>query len=494
MSRVVRTGVASVESPEAPGADTSSRYAVGEIIADKYQLLCLIGEGGMGAVWIAKNLALDAQVALKLVRGDMTSAANEDRFLTEARAAARLKHPAICRVFDFARTRHDQPFMVMELLQGETLGEVLDREIKLSSVQAVQILLPIVDGLGAAHARGVIHRDLKPDNVYLADADGRLQPKILDFGVAKLATSDVTSHRITQAGTVVGSPDYMAPEQARGVEDIDHRTDIWGLCVLLYECVTGRVPFEDANYNALLRHIIEDEMQSIVELGAGDDDLWAVMKKGLEKDREKRYQSMRSLGEALAAWLMARGVMEDLSGHSLRAAWVDPLPVGRVSLASIRASATPPAIAAQLAEAPTRRPPTASVVGTVAPIAQPAAARHRLVAVAAVVMACMMLLGYLMLRGGTAPEPSSVGPTEGAHGSGQRGTPTTTTTTTATSAEAATASAQPMSAPTTEATRPRLSKKAVLSAPSSTPSSISSPTKAPTPAKPKGGYAEDLGF
>jgi serine/threonine-protein kinase len=134
----------------------------------------------------------------------------------------------------------------------------------------------------------------------------------------------------------------MAPEQARGVDDIDHRADVWELCVLLYECVTGRVPFEDANYNVLLRHIIEDEIPSILEFGAGDDEFWALMKKGLEKDRDRCYQSMRELGEALAAWLMARGVMEDVSGHSLAPPWSQPAGASLVSGDVPRFDTSPP--------------------------------------------------------------------------------------------------------------------------------------------------------
>ena len=492
MSQIVRAGKASGEKLGESKPDAASRYVVGEIVADKYKLLSLLGEGGMGSVWVAKNLALDAQVALKLIRGDMATQATEDRFLTEARAAARLKHPAICRVFDFGRTRHNEPFMVMELLTGETLGEVLDRENRLPAIQAVQILLPIADALGAAHVRGVVHRDLKPDNIFLADADGRLQPKILDFGIAKLAASPVTDTRITQAGTVVGSPDYMAPEQARGLEDIDHRADVWELCVLLYECVTGRVPFEDANYNALLRHIIEDEIRPIVEFGAGDEELWEVMKKGFEKDREKRFQSMRELGEALAAWLMARGVMEDVSGHSLRAAWVEPMPLGRaslVSLASARASTPPPRMTPST-EAPTVRPPAPPAV-EVDPTLPVARQPRPVAAIALVVVVVMAVAGFFAVRAavGGPGRPVAAGPDEGSRGAPQ-------------SAAAAAPAPSPLTAGTTspaaepQPSAPKTKKKVPTVASAAAPegSVKSSPTKAPTPAKPKGGYAEDLGF
>jgi serine/threonine-protein kinase len=299
-----------------------SRYIAGEVIAEKYRLVRPLGEGGMGCVWVAQNVALDVQVALKLIRADVASANASERLLKEARAAARLKHPSIVRIFDFGKTRHDDPFIVMELLHGENLREVLERETCLPATYAIQLLLPIAEGLAAAHRQAIVHRDLKPENIYLARSDDRVQPKIVDFGIAILG-SEQTESRLTRDGDVVGSPDYMAPEQARGVEDIDVRTDIWAFCVVLYEALTGHVPFADANYNALLQRIIEDPAPSILDFSVGDADLWAILDQGLRKDRTERWQSMRELGEALACWLVERGVTEDVYGHSLRAGWLD---------------------------------------------------------------------------------------------------------------------------------------------------------------------------
>jgi serine/threonine protein kinase len=307
-----------------PPPGTGPRYVAGEVIADKYRLINMIGEGGMGWVWVARNLALDVQVALKLIRSDIEAEGAADRLLTEARAAARLKHPGIVRVFDFGRTRRRDPFIVMELLSGENLGDIVQRDGRLAATAAVQLLLPIADALAAAHGKGIVHRDLKPDNVFLAESEGRVQPKVVDFGIAKVEVqTGQKDKKLTQAGTVLGSPDYMSPEQARGVEDIDHRTDIWSFCVVLYESITGRVPFEDDNYNALLRKIIEQPTPSIVDLAAGDQELARILEKGLAKDRNERWQSMRALGEALAMWLYSHGVQEDVYGHSLRAAWLD---------------------------------------------------------------------------------------------------------------------------------------------------------------------------
>ncbi len=308
------TGVASSTGP---------RYVSGEVIADKYRLERMLGEGGMGSVWVAKNLPLDIQVALKLIRSDLDNPDAGQRLLTEARAAARLKHPSIVRVFDFGRTRRGDPFIVMELLTGETLGDLLDREGRIAATFAVQLLLPIADALVVAHGKKVIHRDLKPENVFLATSDERLQPKVVDFGIAKFERhlSD-DERKLTQAGTVLGSPDYMSPEQARGA-DVDRRSDIWAFCIVLYETITGRVPFEESNYHALLRRIIEDPVKPILDYAAGDVELWAILERGLQKDPADRWQNMRDLGEALALWLFSHGVTEDVYGQSLRATWLD---------------------------------------------------------------------------------------------------------------------------------------------------------------------------
>ena len=310
-------------------------YGSGDLIAGKYELIRCLGEGGMGSVWVARNLALDAQVAIKLIKGDVKSPMARERLLAEARAAARLKHPAIVRVFDFGKTERDDPFIVMELLAGESLGNLIGRHRRLPAIYAVQLVLPIIDALHVAHGSGVVHRDLKPDNVFLASYDGRVLPKVVDFGVAKVEQQGLLeSHKLTETGTVVGSPEYMAPEQAAGEDLLDHRVDIWGLCMMLYESVTGRTAFRDSNYHALLRKIIEKPARSILDFGAGDTALWRILERGLQKDPDERWQSMLHLGKSLAEWLTAHGISEDVSGHALRSAWIDR----RVSIPDIDAA------------------------------------------------------------------------------------------------------------------------------------------------------------
>jgi serine/threonine protein kinase len=299
-------------------------YARGDVIGGKYGLVRLLGEGGMGSVWVAENMALKANVALKLIRADVAESSANERFLSEARLAARLQHAAIVRVFDFGKTEQDEPFIVMELLEGETLGQRLGRLGTIDPMELCQILLPIIDALHSAHGHGVIHRDLKPDNVFVAKTDGGgVQPKLLDFGIAKLrGESAFHTTKLTQAGTLIGSPDYMSPEQARGETDLDPRSDVWALCVLAYECLVGKPPFHGDNYNALLWSIIHDEPVPITVFQAGDAALWRILKTGFAKDRSVRWETARKLGEALAAWLESHGVVEDVCNRSLNASWL----------------------------------------------------------------------------------------------------------------------------------------------------------------------------
>jgi len=300
-------------------------YSPGALIAQKYELIRMLGEGGMGAVWVARNVALDAHVGLKLIRAEVSRNVPgiQGRLLQEARAAASLGHPAIIRVFDFGTTERGDPFIAMELLHGENLSELLQRRSKVSAVRAVQTLLPIVDALASAHATGIIHRDLKPDNIFISrEAGGRLQPKVLDFGIAKLERS--VSPHLTREGTVLGSPAYMSPEQARGNTDVDARSDVWSICIVLYQLMTGLLPFVAENNNALLWSIVEKPPVAFTELGVTEPELWTIVARGLEKKREARWQDMSELGKALAEWLIGRGVEEDICNASLRARWLEP--------------------------------------------------------------------------------------------------------------------------------------------------------------------------
>jgi len=326
-------------SPVSSSSQPSSlAYTPGDVIAGKYALEELLGAGGMGAVFRARNLSIDMPVALKLIRADLDREQLSGRLLQEARAAAKLAHPAIVRVFDVGKTALGDPFIVMELLQGESLADVLEREGRLNGVRAVQLLLPIADALSVAHAKGFVHRDVKPDNVFIAnDEEGQLQPKLVDFGIVKHERQEGDS-KLTQIGSVLGSPDYMSPEQARGLETIDQRSDVWSFSVVLYETIAGVAPFEAENYNALLRKIVEMEPISLRDQCAADAELSELVARGLSKEPAQRFASMGLMGKAMASWLSAQGVSDDACGVSLEARWLsrptDPTLLGRPSRTS----------------------------------------------------------------------------------------------------------------------------------------------------------------
>jgi eukaryotic-like serine/threonine-protein kinase len=332
-AEIQETRVTSEPLAELPVPPSRRGYGEGDVI-DGHRLEARIGAGGMGEVWTARNDTLGVRRAVKLIRADSGNAESTDRLLHEARAAARLADPAIVRVFDFGRTEHGDPFIVMELLEGEDLMSIISRRERLSPVKAVRVLLPVVRALSAAHEHGIVHRDLKPENIFLTRlADGRVQPKLLDFGIAKL--KNARDLRLTSAGSVMGSPLYMAPEQARG-EDVDERADIWAVCVVLYEAMTGQTPFPGDDRASVMHAVATVEPEHPSKRGVLEPVPWPIIVHGLEKQRDERWRSMDELGRELARWLLANGVTEDITGASLEAGWL------RDSRRSVFASSLPP--------------------------------------------------------------------------------------------------------------------------------------------------------
>jgi serine/threonine-protein kinase len=289
------------------------------ILGDKYRLREQVGEGGMGAIWTADHLALCVEVAVKIIHPELTGTTASDRLLLEAHAAARLRHRSIVKVFDFGFSEFGDPYFVMERLHGGNLFDMLQREGALPQEYAVQLMLPIIEAIVAAHAQGIVHRDLKPENIMIVTDDaGCIVPKVLDFGVAKFAASPMGKPQITQGNAILGTPEYMSPEQARGEPDVDDRADIWGLSMILFEMLAGRPPFTASNYLSVLISIIETPTPSLVGV---DSELASLVSRGLHKDRAGRWGSAREFGVALADWLIHRGTFEDITTASVRARW-----------------------------------------------------------------------------------------------------------------------------------------------------------------------------
>jgi serine/threonine protein kinase len=228
----------------------------GQLLLEKYLLSRRIGKGGMGEVWAGEHTLTGRRVAVKILgESHLANAKVVARFGREARAASAVHHPGIVEILDQDVTPSGEPFLVMEYLEGESLGDRLKRVGKLSEDETAAIVLPLLDALAAAHTAGVVHRDLKPDNVYLTPGErGKDRVKIVDFGISRKA--DEIANHLTQEGSVLGTPHYMSPEQARGEVNIDGRVDVYATGVLTYECLTGKVPFDAKNYNALLQRIL----------------------------------------------------------------------------------------------------------------------------------------------------------------------------------------------------------------------------------------------
>jgi eukaryotic-like serine/threonine-protein kinase len=316
------------ESRELPSDRSSSvrvtaryRHAAGDVIAGRYRIIGLLGEGGMGTVWRAHCLSLDIEVAIKVLHREHANATAAARLLREARATASLGHPAIVRPIDFGEMETGEPFLVMELLEGISLAGWLQERGRMSAAQAVQMLLPIAGALAAAHAHGVVHRDIKPENILVVpDGPDAYQPKVVDFGIAKVVT-DPGSQVLTEAGTVLGSLAYMSPEQADG-RVVGEQTDVWGLCVVLYELITGRRPFDASTLTGMILALYACAPAPTTDFAAGDEELWAIIERGLRKSPAERWQSMRALGCALAFWAAERGIIADAAGTSLAHSWL----------------------------------------------------------------------------------------------------------------------------------------------------------------------------
>jgi len=255
----------------------------------------------MATIWEAEHQTLGSPVAVKFLltrtgpEGDQLT----QRFMREARSAASVRHRNVVEIIDFGVTDEGIPFIVMEMLEGESLADRLDRETTLDVPEAARIVSLTLRGLAAVHDAGIVHRDLKPENVFIAtDADGTY-PKLLDFGVSR-QTGSTGSKDLTQEGILVGTPEYMSPEQARGLKDIDLRTDIYSMGVILYEAITGRLPYEAENVGDLIVLINTEEPVPVTEHRPNlSSDVAAIIHRALSRDREARFQDARSMRWAL---------------------------------------------------------------------------------------------------------------------------------------------------------------------------------------------------
>jgi serine/threonine protein kinase len=315
----------------------------GAMLAGRYRLLEQLGEGGMGSVWKAEHLLLHSHVAIKIIDPDVARLEfNLARFLREAKTLATLRSPNVVQVLDFGSDA-DTPYLVMELLQGQTLGRRLTEQGRISLSETSRILAGVCAAMSLVHEQGLIHRDLKPENIFLCNTGDQQVTKVVDFGIAKSLRGELASMK-TRTGHMLGTPSYMSPEQCRGLKDIDHRADLWALGVIVYECLVGKVPFEGEVLGDLLLRICMDPLPipSQQSRGALPSSFDAWFAKAVARDRSLRYQSALELATSLSELSTALGPGSAPSAGESRSAELSELSrpsVPRVS--PVASSATP---------------------------------------------------------------------------------------------------------------------------------------------------------
>jgi serine/threonine protein kinase len=292
---------ASILAPPGNRNAAAASRLIGRTLRDTYRILDLLDEGGMGIVFLAEHVRLHRRVAVKLLAGHL---ANQEqalaRFQREAEVISQLQHPHIVSVLDFDRTDAGEPYLVMELLQGESLEERLARERLLPADEAVAVACQVADGLGAAHRASIVHRDLKPANVFLVymDEEGAFV-KLLDFGISKVASR---STHLTGEHEIVGTPNYMSPEQASGgTALVDHRGDQYSLAVITFEMLTGQLPFTGKTVPHLLQRVLSDPPPSLASTAPHlPQSLDPVLQRALSKQPAERYTHIGEFAAELA--------------------------------------------------------------------------------------------------------------------------------------------------------------------------------------------------
>ncbi len=340
--------------------DEARDLYLGRVVDGRYRVTRCLGAGGMGSVYEAEHLEMERKVALKILHAQLAKDPGVvRRFRNEARASATLGHPGIAQAFDFGRTDDGAPFIAMELLRGPDLGEVIEDEGPMPFERAVAITDQIADALGAAHDAGIVHRDVKPENVLLLAGD---VVKVLDFGISKL--TDGQSSVATRTGTFLGSPSYMSPEQVKDASRADARTDIYALGAVLYAMLSGRPMFSHSSLPMLIVAITNDPPPPLESLRADTPaSLVALIERMTDKDAAARPQTMAAVREELAA-------LGPLDGS-----------------------------------APTRPPPRPEPVTDAAPVDELPVSRPPIVAIAAVAGAIVLAVGAYAWRPWEASDP-----------------------------------------------------------------------------------------
>ena len=345
----------------------------GRILAGRYRLGERLGQGGWGSVYAAVQMDLGRPVAIKVLHTSVALAPDGlARFEREAKAAAALGHPNIAQVSDFAANLGEPPFLVMELLTGATLGAVMRESSRLAPARMAWIAYQILAGLDVAHNAGIVHRDIKPDNVFLVSMPGVEDfVKLLDFGIAKLSSE--SSQHLTTTGTMLGSPAFMAPEQVRS-NDVDHRVDLYAVGATMYLALSGRMAFEAATVHALLLAITEQRCVPLHELDPSlDPRLSAVVERAMQKDPNARFATAAAMRGALEPWLGGMAAHASATGSAPRPLVTAPPAASAMPSASVPPP-TPPYVSSGYGQPSYGPPPNGQYPGAHQAITNPALA------------------------------------------------------------------------------------------------------------------------
>jgi serine/threonine protein kinase len=306
----------------------SALPSIGDEIAGKYRVESVLGQGGMGAVFAARNLRTGKRVAIKWLLPEHAASSSRERLLREAQIAASIDHPNVVDIYDVGE-HEGGLFLVMEYLRGRNLADVLAERGRLDPEELIALLVPAMRGVHAAHIAGVVHRDLKPENIILSESDGQIVPKVVDFGVSKaVGTSGVPNSSLTRTGALVGTPHFMALEQVDGTNSIDGRTDVYAFGVLLYRSLTGHFPFDGSSLGEVILKIGTKDPVPMRMLRADlPPELDNVVLRALLRDRNKRFSDLDELARALlpfAPGVRLRDTKDTTGRFGLSHASLDP--------------------------------------------------------------------------------------------------------------------------------------------------------------------------
>lgn len=400
-------------------SDESSGDLIGTVIADRYQVLKLLGEGGMGKVYLAKHVRLPQQVAIKVLHLDMVKDSGAvTRFNREAGNAAQIEHDRVARVFDYGETADGVVYIAMEFVSGVTLRGLIDDSRRLPAVRAANIAYQVAEGLDAAHRLSIVHRDLKPDNILvMTDENGADRCKVVDFGIAKATKS--TETQLTQMGMLVGTPEYMSPEQVLG-EQLDGRSDVYALALVAFEMFTGDLPFEGNTPERKLTARLIQDPRPLSEVAPDVDwpeSLQAAFDHALVREPENRsataLEFANDIVNAVEEWtglsvLRARTPMSTTA--IVAAANESTSAMARPAAAPSRTAATPAKSAASPVTSTRSATPGASTSASKVAIPEPAPKKSPVMAIAAAAVVLVAAVGgYLAFGGGSgnaaAPTP-----------------------------------------------------------------------------------------